>query len=337
MRTQVFTQGFEPTQIEHRESQIEEITKVFLKFLEFGYSSNLYLSGRTGTGKTTCVKRVMKQFDNLFIYATGITHNTPSKIIKALGDSTSSSVERAISDLCAKLNKERKVLIIDEVNKISDQRTFFNYLNAIFREVSVPIIIISNRPRLFDSMDDDARKTLLFERIDFKKYNAEELYDIVMGRIKLLNGELDYVIPEGSIRKICGISALDGSARDSLFMTFRCLISKDFSEEHIERLQKRIEQEEWEEFVNSLKKNECLFLKACLELYASEKQITNRAIQEKVSLSPARISQLITTFIDYGIIDAVYRWGYGGKGRGRYRELTFVTHELFTKLDGLVQ
>ena len=230
------------------------------------------------------------------------------------------------------------MLIFDEVQKIKDINNFFDYLNFIYRQTGVPIIIISNKRTIIDDMPIDAKKTLIFEKINFPSYNALELQDIVKDRLKMMKDEpILKRIPEGFVEYVCSKEAKEGSARTTLLIIMRCILSNNFSEEFINKINKDQEKEDWTEFINSLTKLEKTFLNALIEIYIKDlkKPITASQIRENMGIIPQRISQLITTFEkDYGIIKTEYQ--NLGRGKGRYRIIDFVSQEIFVKLEGLV-
>ena len=89
----------------------------------------------------------------------------------------STYAESLENDIIHFLKKTPKVLIIDEVNNLKDDREvfqLFGHLNTIYRETRVPIIVITNNRNIRNMMPDDARKTLLFEIIEFPAYKADE-------------------------------------------------------------------------------------------------------------------------------------------------------------------
>jgi len=337
MGINVLTENFMPQVLKYRQNQIGELSKTFTNFEKMGYSGNVMLTGRTGTGKTATIKKVMNDFSPTnYIYTSGATNDRTLKLLRFIANCSNVPFERAIETAIKNLKENPKIIILDEVNKVRDLPDLFNLLNTIYRETTIPIIVITNRPKMSETMEVDAQKTLLFERIDFKPYNAEQLYDIVFDRVKLLNGEFNLNVEEGPIRYICAKCAEDGSARDAIGIVFKCFLNKDFSSRGIKKVEKSMEEEEWLEYVNTLKSTEVKFLRVILDLYANEISITPKEIQRKLGLTTARISQLIK-FFEKDVIDVsyVYHTGKGAK-KGRYAKIDITSHDLFCKLDGLV-
>jgi len=174
-------------------------------------------------------------------------------------------------------------------------------------------------------MPDDARLTLLFDKIQFPSYNALEIKDILNHRLSLVKNCPE--IPEEAVAKICAYASKQGSARVALRITLKCLLSNDYSQEYIDKIAQNLEREDWKIFVKGLMASESRFLDALL--YISDKKPLIRHSDLTLylkDLSPSRISQLVTTFEDYGLLLTEYK--NMGRGQGRFRVIRFVSAEL---------
>jgi len=333
MAIPALTDNYIPDDILYRCEQSKQIEKVFLSFKRLGMGANLILSGSSGVGKTVTLRKVLKEANGDFILVNGSSTENAEKTIRACMSTGFKNMERALSELVQELQAHPKIIIIDEVNRIKDVPYLFDLLNTIYRETSVPIIVITNQPRLLSQMADDARGTLLFERIDFAPYDAEQLYEILKARIGVLQSYLINV-PELSLRHICSIAAYDGSARKVISIAGRCLVEGDFTIESIKRVSKRMEEEEWREIYNTLSPSEKCFLKTCLDLHASGQDINHENLLPLLPFNPQRVSQLMTRFSNDLYILKSHYVNYGRAG-GRKRIVNFISQEVFTKLDGV--
>lgn len=328
------TEYYTPTKILFRDSQIKEITNVFRNFKEQGMASNLLIQGVTGSGKTTVIKRIIDEEDNN-VFGSGSTTKTSFKTLRAMFDLNCNTNERLLTEIIIKLQKEPKIIIIDEVNKIQDRQNLFNDLNTIYRETGCPIILITNKRTIREEMPDDARLTLMFDKVEFPAYNAIELQGILKGRLELLKEKVAEV-NEGAISLICAIGGRESSARVVLLITLKCILANDFSQEHINKVRKNMEREDWKDFVLQLKPTEKDFLKHLLYFKAQGKSVKPSDISKKmVNFTPARVSQLITAFEDYGIIESSYK--NKGRAGGRTRVINFVNDEVYRTLDELIE
>jgi len=329
------TDSYVPDKILHREKQIKRIKDIFINFKNLGFASNLLIQGVTGSGKTISVMKVISDVgDDNYFYTTATQPTTTLKTLKSLFDTNKGATSDVIVYGIKKLKEKPRVLIIDEVNKIKDITEFFNALNAIYRETGCPIIIITNKRTIIKDMPDDARLTLFFERVNFPAYNAKELKDILMYRLEKIKNKIPE-IPESAINYICALGAREGSARIVLGITLRCILENNFSEEFIRDVMDNIDLEDWKSFINGLSKTEKVFLKTLLMLKEVKDEITSSDISRFMDkLSPSRISQLITTFVDYGVIN--YRYKNMGRHGGRMRIVNFVSDEIYKKLNDLI-
>jgi len=327
------TINYNPEEILHREEQIKKILNVFETFKNNGIGSNILIQGSSGCGKTLVIKNIIQKLGNT-VYGCGSLTKSSFKTLKSMFDIKCNTEGTLLMKIIEGLKKSPKIIIIDEINKINDLTNLFNNLNTIYREISCPIILITNNRNIFHQMPEDARLTLFFERVEFPPYNALELYDIINQRLSLIkNVKLN--IPEGQLRKICAIAVKDSSARTLLILTFRCALNNDFSDKNIERVIKNLHEEEWRDFLNNLKKTEKDFLINLLDLQTTKKEMYPSDFTKLMKdFTPSRISKLITYFEDYGIIESKYK--NLGRAGGRMRAIKFISPEVFDKINELM-
>ena len=332
-------EGYQPNKILHREQQLNELEMVFTNYRQYGVASNKISIGVTGSGKTTILQHLIQKFDNV-IYVSASQLKTSFKIIKAIYNIESNQVDKILQDTILNLKKNKRVIIIDELNKVDDPKNLFDDLNTIYRETGVPIILSTNNISFLDQIPEDARLTLFFEKIRFPSYNAEELYDIALSRIKSFPEELRKLISESFLKYICAISSKEGSARTMLGLLRRVILAHNFSQEYVDKLINDDKTDDWHIFLASLNQTEKKFLNILIDLYINKvKEGKSGSISvyeinsyfSDENYTPPRISQLVTTFEnDYGIISTCYI--NKGRRRGRYRVIDFVSPEMFNQL-----
>lgn len=325
---------YEPEKILHREKQMDEIRRIFKNFQQFKYGSNAFILGVTGSGKTTVTMKIVNEENNHLFVSVADT-KTSYKALKTLFDLSYNTQEKIVSEAIRKLKRDPKILVIDEVNKCRDPQNLFNDLNTIYRQTGCPIIIISNKRTLIDEMPEDAKKTLMFDKIDFPSYNPLELFDIVKARLKAVKDRELPKIQDGALRQICAIGGREGSARIVLTITLKCIMNNDFSDESIRKQWANLHQEDWQDFVKNLNDTERRFLSILLNIVASKGTASHSDIIKHIpNLSPGRISQLITAFSDYGII-VTEKKNLGRRG-GSFRIIKFTSQEVYDRLDKIV-
>lgn len=135
----VLRPSYIPDILPHREEQINQLASILVTALEGQRPSNVLLFGKTGTGKTACMKYIGKEIERAtsklnkvtFIYMNcevidtqyGILQNIGNKFIEDFDERipfTGWSTERVYNILREKIDEERKVIVIalDEIDKL---------------------------------------------------------------------------------------------------------------------------------------------------------------------------------------------------------------------------
>lgn len=233
---------YHPEEILHRKDQIKLIASVLAPVLRGEKTSNLFLYGKTGTGKTLSVQYVSKQLLKREKKESGFKlrieylncklkkisdteYRILAELIKKLGDrvpETGLPTQAVYSKFIEVLDSEKQlvVLILDEIDqtvkKISDD--FLYNLTRINSELSnsqVCILGISNDLTFLDNIDPRVKSSLSEEEITFPPYNALQLKDILKTRAELAFKK--NVIEDGVIEKCAALAAREhGDARRAL-------------------------------------------------------------------------------------------------------------------------
>lgn len=303
---------YEPNVLLHRDEQIREIENVFEKFKEFGVGTNKILIGSSGTGKTAVIQSISKKRDNC-IYISAADEKTSCRILRKACPKDAKTINKVIEFLKTELKDNKKILIIDEINKVNRIWELFDDLNTIYRETQTPIILITNRRDLIDKMPDDAKNTLFFSRVEFLPYNAIQLKDIVKDRLRIMPKELTRDIEEGVIEFVCAKAVQEsGSARVALDIMRQCLLEQTFNQDYINNFVLKKQEADFEIYYRNLTGLEKLFIDTVVNysLDNPEKTITPALVsQNLVNKAPSVISNMITKFQNDGILVARYDKG----------------------------
>lgn len=329
------TENYVPKIFPHRDEQIKKIRDTFDKFKKYNYGGNLLILGTTGSGKTSVIKKIISEQQNHNVYTIAIQDNTATKIFKRITgiNTINVSTGELVEKMIKQLKEEPKVIIIDEVDKVKDFVNLMNHLNEVYRETTIPIILITNKRTIIDNIPADAKTTLILQKVEFPAYNPVQLKDIVDSRLKLIT-ELNLPeMPEGTLNYICARAVRDGehSARIALDLTLKCLLENNFNQDFVDKLIYDINEEDWNNFIHQLSGTQKDFLRIIIELSDGKPEITSSDIHSQMSnLSPSRISQLVTWFIEYGVLK--YHYKNLGRRHGRYRALKFSSDAIKNKL-----
>lgn len=232
---------YAPNNILHREDQIKQVANILACSLRLEKPSNLFIYGKTGTGKTLVVKfvanQLMKKAKELKVPLKVIYINCKLKkvsdteyrilaeLINQLGHNIPATglptdvVYRKFIDLIDE-NKNLIIIILDEIDeavkKISDEFLYnFTRLNSELLNSQITLVGISNDLTFLDSLDPRVRSSLSEEELVFPPYNAFQLQDILKERAK--QAFKRSVLQEGVIEKIAAIAAKEhGDARRAL-------------------------------------------------------------------------------------------------------------------------
>lgn len=238
----VLQTNYSPETIPHRDEQIKQIASILAPCLKGEKTSNLFLYGKTGSGKTLSVQFVKDEllkrsktnadFELKIIYlncklkkVSDTEYRILAEIISRLGGSVPSTglptdaVYNRFVELVEK-QKQMIILVLDEVDhavkKISDA-FLYNLLriNAELTNTQISIVGISNDLTFLDGLDPRVKSSLSEEEIVFPPYNALQLQDILRERAGLAFKE--GVINDGVIAKCAAFAAREhGDARRAL-------------------------------------------------------------------------------------------------------------------------
>ncbi len=211
----------------------DELIKKIQKKIELG-TGNILLGGDTGLGKTICVKKAVEKFGNKIIfneincsvdnsYTAFIKRNIENIKGKNYNECGKSRPQLA-EDLkkILKTKREKKIVsFIDEVDVLIDkERNHQQVLLPLIENTNANIILASNRDGVFEKLQPNIRSRLQIEQEKVRRYSAEEIYEILLGRAKksFIKGTYDLEV----LRKISKIYFhTTGDLRDALSLLFQ--------------------------------------------------------------------------------------------------------------------
>jgi cell division control protein 6 len=238
----ILQSNYAPNEIPHREEQIKQIASILAPVLRGEKTSNLFLYGKTGTGKTLAMryvqeelyKRVKKdanfklkiEYLNCKLKKVSDTeYRILAELIKKMGGEvplTGLPTQAIYSKFIETIDSEKNliVLILDEIDqtvkKISNDFLYnLVRLNSELSKSQICIVGISNNLTFLDELDPRVRSSLSEEEIVFHPYNALQIQDILNQRAGLAFKE--EVLQEGVINKCAAFAAKEhGDARRAL-------------------------------------------------------------------------------------------------------------------------
>ncbi|MBR9678812.1 MAG: ORC1-type DNA replication protein [Nanoarchaeota archaeon] len=292
------TQKHTPENIPHRDEQIMQIAKILAPCLRMEKPSNLFIYGKTGTGKTVTVSHVInklvekskeREVDIKFIYLNcklKRVADTEYRLIAQLAESFGKTVPPTglptdeVYNIFYKTIDDKKriiVLVLDEIdhliNKAGDEILYnLTRINSSLKNSELTFIGISNDLRFTEKLDARVKSSLGEEEIIFSPYNALQLRDILQERSK--QSFYDNVISESVISKCAAYAAREhGDARRALDLLRVAgeLAERDASqiitEEHIDIADNKMEKDRLMEAIIKQPKQSQIVLYAVMSYY----------------------------------------------------------------------
>jgi cell division control protein 6 len=288
---------YTPESIPHRDEQIKAIAGILASTLRGERPSNLFVYGKTGTGKTLSVQYVqdelLKKAEQLevevkFEYlncklkkVADTEYRILAALVQQLGGSVPSTglptdqVWARFIDLID-TKKQLIIFIFDEIDQaVAKMGDSFLYsitrLNQELSKAQISIIGISNDVTFLENIDPRVRSSLGEEEFVFPPYNAIQLQDILNDRCSKAFKE--GVIEDGVIAKCAAYAAREhGDARRALDLL---RIAGELSERegktkigeaYIDLANKKIERDKILDIVESEPKQFQLVLYAIMQL-----------------------------------------------------------------------
>ncbi|MFA5105752.1 MAG: AAA family ATPase [Candidatus Micrarchaeia archaeon] len=196
----VLSPHFVPEALPFREKHLERIMSCMSPALQGVRPRNLFIYGKTGTGKTACVRRVSEKFEALgtrarVAYLNCRTYNSRYKVMQKSLKGLVPEVDKGgfgITYFYEKMlewvqegNGRFLVLVLDEVDMVKDLDELIYSLTRSNDEVSkggVSLIGISNNLSFKDKLDPRSKSSLFESELVFESYNASQLAKILSDR-----------------------------------------------------------------------------------------------------------------------------------------------------------
>ena len=198
-----------PELLPHRDKEINHLASILVPALRGETPSNVFIYGKTGTGKTAVTKFVGKELLKKgeetskkvnFIYINCEVVDTQYRLLQNITNHfvdnwseripfTGWPTDEVYAKLKQMIEKEGgvTVIILDEVDKLKGDEALYNLtrINSDLEKSKVSIVGLSNDLKFTDFLDPRVKSSLGEENLIFSPYNAEELQDILKQRIEI--------------------------------------------------------------------------------------------------------------------------------------------------------
>lgn len=359
----VLQSNYTPLDIPHRDEQIQRIAEILAPCLKLDRPSNLFLYGKTGTGKTVCVR-----YTTTKILEIAKTRNIPLKIVylNCKLKKVSDTEYRLVAELARELGKaipptglptdevykifyealdsqkQLIILILDEIDQLvkkTGDNALYNLIriNSDLKRAQVSVIGISNDLQFTELLDPRIKSSLSEEEELFPPYNALQIKDILNQRKEL--AFKPGVIGPGVVEKCAAYAAREhGDARRALeLLRVSGEIAerknlKQISTEHIDEAEDKIDRDMILEAVKTQPKQIQVTLYSILctcdqnngTILTGEVYDYYKVLCEKTNLRPLTLRRVSDVIAELDMLGIIHAKVIS-KGRyGRTREISLA-------------
>ncbi len=369
--------NYTPESILHRDAQIKVIADVLAPVLKLERPSNLFIYGKTGTGKTVTVRHTTSE-----ILKVAKKYNRPIKVcyinckLKKVADTeyrlvahiarsfgkfipaTGLPTEEVYNIFYKAIDDTEQIvlLILDEidqlVSKTGDAIIYgLTRINEQLKNAQLCIIGISNDLLFIDNIDPRSKSSLSEEEIVFPPYNAIQIQDILQSRAKLAFGENK--VSFGVIQKCAAYAAREhGDVRRALDLLrvagelAERAAAKQIEVKHLDEAEHKIEKDRVIDIVSTYPKQFQIVLYAILllrkgkkeSLYTGEIYEVYKELCIKSSISPLTQRRISDILGELDMLGLINAKVIS-KGRyGRTREISLsIPNATFPKVQELLE
>ena len=360
---EVLRPTYVPEKLPHRTEQIKCLADILSSALKGETPSNILIYGKTGTGKTSTVKYVSTELEEMarkrgsncsLLYINGEMFDTQYRVFAYLARAFNKRVpmigwptDMVYSEFKNGIDAEERcvIVILDEVDKLASKgdEALYNLsrINGELNNARVSLIGISNDLTFTDLLDPRVKSSLGEEEIIFSPYNAEQLKDILYARAdKAFNGSTlgDAVIPlcaalaaseHGDARRALDLLRVSGEIAERSG-------SREVCEEHVRHAIEKLEVNRVAEVVKTLPLQSKIVLSSVLVLNRerSKRRFSSGEVYNMYrklcnqldmdALTQRRVTDFVSELDILGLVNAVIV----SKGRyGRTKEISLSVPE----------
>ncbi|MFX0093951.1 MAG: ORC1-type DNA replication protein [Candidatus Hodarchaeota archaeon] len=227
-----------PSTLPHREGQIRQLGQRLACVLRGSRPSNVFIYGKSGTGKTAVVKYVVNglkkrasslNFSVNFAYVNCRLVDTHYRVLANLCNSLGEEVpftglptDAVYNRFCEAVEKKKGlfIIILDEIDalvKKNGDESLYNLtrINTRLEHAQVSLIGISNELNVKEYLSSQVLSSLSEEEIIFPPYSAQNLQDILTERVAIaFEGN---IVLESAVNLIAALAAREhGDARRAI-------------------------------------------------------------------------------------------------------------------------
>jgi len=278
---------FLPEKIVYRDREIEKMMRAITPLFHSKRPRNMFLYGKPGTGKTSSIKYVMKQFyqvpsNGKILYINCRMYSSRYKILQKI---TSDLISFAKNGFAPSVFYEKilgwieegqryLIVVLDEIDVVKDLDELLYTLSRANDELKtggMSLIGISNQLEFKKRLDPRSKSSLLESEVVFPPYDSDQLRGILKQRVTI--GFAEDACDESAVSLASAIAAREtGDARYALkLLLYAGEIAderkdKKVTHQHVELARKAVEEDIVMEAISTLPEQQQLLLYALSNL-----------------------------------------------------------------------
>ncbi len=192
----VLLPDYVPDELLHRERELQAIADSIKPLLTRRTPTNLFIHGPSGTGKTTCVKYILKQLGEhssavLPVYVNCWANPTQMAVYNRIVEEMRLPLPRRglaadeIFDRILQFVKNYKkpvLLVLDEMDGLRHDKLLYVVARSNESRLTFGIVGLTNNTELLSRLDSRIRGSLRFSEMEFGRYGEEQLLSILRTR-----------------------------------------------------------------------------------------------------------------------------------------------------------
>lgn len=349
---------YTPDTLPHREKHLTGLAQILSAALKGKTTPNVLIYGHTGTGKTSTVKFVCREFEEMarktgsncaLLYINSEMFDTQYRIFAYIARVFNKRVpmigwptDLVYSVLKKEIDAEERHVIVtlDELDLLASKEgeTLHNLLkiNGELNNAHLSVIGISNDPAFTDFLDPGVKSSLSEEELLFSPYSAEQLEDILYARAEMAFTDAaldDMVLP----RCAALAASKQGDAKYALDLlrvsgeNAERARSKKVREEHVQLAREMIQADNVAEEIKTLPLHSKIVLSSVLLLSRDQKKrgfssgevysMYQRLCRylDTSALTPRRVTDFVSELDILGLLNAII------VNKGRYGRTKIIT------------
>jgi cell division control protein 6 len=356
----VFEIDYIPDQFNYRENQMRELSFLLRPGLKGGRPLNSIIKGTPGTGKTTSVRKIFSDIDEIDSQLIPIQINCQidntrfsilSEIYRRLSghnpSAAGNSFKRVFESIAQQMVCQDRVVVValDDANYLLYENELNKVLYLLLRSheaypgtrIGVIVIISDMEIDLSREIDGRVRSVFAPTEIYFSPYTESEVYHILQERV--LQGLYPGVLSDEMLRLVAGHTLATGDLRVGIDMLKRATLNaemaaeREIGREHIRAAYKVSRYIHLQYSLKSLSKDEKEIMRILAEASKADEQLTTgelfETIKETHKIGYTTFYEIIQKLDGLRLLNLQYK---EGRGRTRTINLRFDPDKILSYL-----